>query len=285
MSNNKPIIQSSQYKESFFENIINHPRKYFIIISIILLAIIFGGIFFDANEFTFFIFKYLLNPLLYLTCFITLIYIIYKRIGIGNILKHWAHYYKFDFAHENVKEKIQQRFNENLRKGFFKARSNIEVFFSQKFYINGKYKDRDIKVFSIIGNPSFLSYNIPTMGNKRKFHGYCFEISISKIPTHAFITKNFLGEKDKLDIESNEFEKLYNIDVSRKGLVLQLLDPVILELILDSGVTAIEFSESSIIIYSFKIYDLKYETLDHMLEKGIKIAEQVDRNFPLSKYN
>ncbi len=284
MKKNKPIIQSSQYKKSIFENIINNPQKTFIILSSIIIISIFGSIFFEASKFTLFIFKYLLNPLLYITCFFIPIYLIYKRKGIGSILKHWTHYNKFDYAYENVKEKVQQRFNENFRKGFFKARSNISTFFSQKFYINGKYKNRDIKVFSIIGNLSFLSYNIPTMGNKRMFHGYCFEISTNKIPTHALITKRFLGEKDRLDIESNKFEKIYNLDVSRKGSVLQLLDPVMLQLILDSDFPAFEFSDSSVILYSLKIYDLKYEKLDKYLDNGIKIAEQVDRNFPMGKY-
>lgn len=97
------------------------------------------------------------------------------------------------------------------------------------------------------------------------------------------VKKKFLGGKDKIDTESITFEKFYQVDVYEGKGTLQLLEPNMMQLIIDSDIAAFEFSDSSVALY-YTLYNPDQERLDKMLEYGLKIAEQVNRNFPMGKY-
>ncbi len=95
--------------------------------------------------------------------------------------------------------------------------------------------------------------------------------------------RSFLGGKDKVNVESINFEKLYHIDVYEGRRTLRLLDPMMIQIIMDSGVAAFEFSDKSAVLY-YTLHKPNRDQLDNMLKVGLKVAEQVDRNFPLGKY-
>ncbi len=112
---------------------------------------------------------------------------------------------------------------------------------------------------------------------------WSLEISTHPIPLAVSVSRRDMNEDDIINTESVHFEQRYNIHNTQDSLILQLIDPAMMHLIIESRVDAIEFSDSSIVLYELNKH-ISLDVLNAMLEAGLKIAEQVDRNYPLAKY-
>ena len=218
-------------------------------------------------------------------------------------LKHWAMHYNFKFREKASNAVRMDRFYESRDKQYFKSRS-VKPNFDEAPAIEGKINKRKIWIFGFIGvypfnkilhtggykfwdfslrNPIFPD-NRKIKDNRQKFTGWCMEISTHKVPISLIVRRNYLGGRDEIDTESHNFEKIYHVDVYNGHGTLQLLDPMMIQLIMDSGISAFEFSDSSVALY-YTLYKPSRDQLDKMLGVGLKVAEQVDRNFPLGKFN
>ncbi|MFA6908865.1 MAG: hypothetical protein WC289_03170 [Patescibacteria group bacterium] len=222
------------------------------------------------------------------------IFIAYAYLSRKSGAASWAQEQGLTYLNTDCATIIEDRFRASPTKTFFNART----FFQHRPHpgrtfsftapldsesrpvintipvIQGTIGGRDVWVWPISGSLSLAS----VMSN-RYFCGWCFEISTHRIPLTAAVTKKFLGHHDTLDTESNSFEKAYNISVKRDGIALQLLDPVMMELIQGADISAIEFSDQSVVLYH-TLYPPTRESLAKYLYWGTKIAQQVDRNFP-----
>ncbi len=217
-------------------------------------------------------------------------------------LKHWAMHHNFNY-HPGFSRSLRlERFAENKNKSFFKSRS-VQGNFDTAPAIEGIFNGRQFWFFGLVGVYPFNKMIGPTdykfgdfsmaqpllasqkkiNDRRQKFTGWCMEFKTYRIPISMIVRRNYLGGKDELNTESVNFEKLYHVDIYEGHGTLQLLDPMMIQLITDSGVAAFEFSDNSVVLY-FTLYNPNQDQLDKMLEVGLKIAEQVDRNFPMSKY-
>ncbi len=112
--------------------------------------------------------------------------------------------------------------------------------------------------------------------------GWCVEVQTNQVPVFVRVMHKFFGADDTMDVESGSFENRYDLNVKREGAVLQLLDPVMIESLDKSHISGIEFGDSSVVLYLTVINNIG--DFDWMVEWGLKIAHQVDHNFPLGKY-
>jgi hypothetical protein len=196
------------------------------------------------------------------------------------------------------------RFSANTGKTFFNAERMIESN-EGTFFAEGQINGRQIWVYRLTGTPPpgsglgtlrnrqttrsrdtvlgwFTDNNSVTV-TERIFYGWGMEIETKTIPQTVTVAKKFIKHEDVLDIESAAFERKYDISNTQDSQVLQLLDPVLLQYVQESQCAAIEISDSSVLLL-FTLSEIPLETLDAMLQAGLKIAEQVDRNFPLASY-
>jgi hypothetical protein len=193
------------------------------------------------------------------------------------LIKHWLNKNNFSvIPAEEVMKKIWQRLLANPQKKFLLSQTMLA---DQKFsrskinlFAEGKLNDRNVWIYPII----------ITVANNLALVIWCIEIATHRIPTRALITRKYLQHWDTLDTESRHFENLYHTHVVKGHTALQLLDPVMIDLITKSRVSAMEFSDSSVVFFNDDT-DSILEALDVISENGLKIAKQVDRNFPLNK--
>lgn len=227
-------------------------------------------------------------------------------------VKQWAQ--KHSFKYYNIGNQLRQaaRMEANHDKDFFRADETMGME-DDGPYVEGTIQDRNIWLYVSVGSPRPGSSNtitrereveIPNTSNRSVFgylanggssgthtvnqlqqvlYAWCLEISTHKIPHHLRVTRHDLRENDELDTESRAFEDRYDINNFDDSLALQLLDPHMIQLIEESRADAIEFSDSSVVIYEFKEHTT-LEVLDALLAVGLKIAKQVDQNYPLGKY-
>ncbi len=112
--------------------------------------------------------------------------------------------------------------------------------------------------------------------------GWCFDIQTNPMPVFVRVMDRFFGAPDRMDVESNSFEKRYDLNVKREGAVLQLLDPGMIDILNNAHIAGVEFGDSSVVLYLTLLN--KLSDFDLMVDWGLKIAHQVDHNFPLGKY-
>lgn len=198
-------------------------------------------------------------------------YLIIRRNDISDLV-NWSEQKGFKVYRRGKRKEINNRLEHNSKKRYCDFREYKGVTTSGP-YVEGKFGNRLIWIYPIFG----LS------GKSSGFHfkGWCMEISTSKIPIYAEVSRAHMGHLDSIDTESNEFEKLYRIRSEKKAVILQLLDPVMMSLVKNSTISSIEFSEESIVLIS-TYFPPKIEVLDTFLEIGKEIAEQVKRNFPVA---
>ncbi len=108
--------------------------------------------------------------------------------------------------------------------------------------------------------------------------GWCVDIVTKPIPVFVRVMHRFFDAKDTMDTESGSFEERYDLNTPRAGRVLQLLDPVMIELIDKSDIAGLEFGDRSVALYRTLLNDP--HEFDAMIDSGIGIAEQAERNFP-----
>lgn len=170
--------------------------------------------------------------------------------------------------------------------------------------VSGQLQNRSVWLFSLVGRPRYgnqkTSSRIRRMNEsnslfesffispqpdrtEKVMYIWSLEISTNPIPLPVTVSRRDLREDDIINTESIHFEQRYNIHNTRDSLILQLLDPAMMAFIIDSRVDAIEFSDSSIVLYELNKH-ISIDVLNAMLTAGLQIAQQVDRNYPLAKY-
>lgn len=224
-------------------------------------------------------------------------YILYMFFTPSSDLKTWAEQKGLVYTATRMRSIIDSRLAANPSKEFFGMRTLAREVKSPSYNLSivsalSSMAQTDPSMISgpvvqgAIGGRTIWIY--PVMGkvlrdsiSSHVFSGWCFEFETHKIPIRVLTTRRFLDDYDTLDTESRSFEKLYDINVRREGTALQLLDPVMMELIEHSDISALEFSDSSVALYH-TLLPAKQEKLNSYAHWGMKIAEQVDRNFPLN---
>ena len=224
----------------------------------------------------------------------------------------WAQKYGLRFF--NIANQLRQaaRMEVNPGKDFFRADQVMHMGHDGP-YVEGVVKGRNVWLYMIAGQArygslhgistettsvshrtstllksleplgeDFFERNAPA-AQQTIMYAWCLEISTQPMPHRLRITRRSMREADELDTEGREFEKHYDINNFEDSLALQLLDPHMMQLILDSHADAIEFSDSSLVIYELN-KNTTAEVLDTLLNAGLQIAQQVDQNYPLGKY-
>jgi hypothetical protein len=194
------------------------------------------------------------------------------------------------------------RMEASPEKTFFRADQVMDLEDDSPF-ASGMVQDRMVWAYGIVGKPRIGSgaatqrahrvdtessmLGIPTTREnfvvESVMYLWCIEVSTNPIPFTLTITRQNMREPDVLNTESADFEKRYDISNTQDSMVLQLLDPAMMDAIMQSRADAIEFSDSSVVFYEVSKH-VTMETLDAMLAGAISIAKQVDRNYPLGKY-
>jgi hypothetical protein len=227
-------------------------------------------------------------------------------------VKAWAQ--KYGLRYFNIANQLRQaaRMEQNPGKDFFRADEVMNMSHDGP-YVEGEVRGRTVWLYLTVGRPRFGSLHAINERNaltsdpastrvaglrplesdilessvpaerQQVMYAWCLEISTHPMPHRLRITRQSMREADEVDTEWRDFEKRYDVNNFEDSLALQLLDPQMMQLILDSRVDAIEFSDSSFVMYELNKHTTA-EVLDTLLEVGLKIAEQVDKNYPLGKY-
>lgn len=219
----------------------------------------------------------------------------------SDLLIHWGRSRGLRVHEGYTMWHITDRFRANPGKTFFEA-EKFMMESDMRTMLEGQSAGRTLWVYPIVGKVFYgsmmgfsRSYVIDVHrqtdhlsghviernqhGNVRVFRGWCMEISTKRIPQNITLTKKFFRAPDMLDTESRDFEKTYDVHGMQDSMVLQLLDPAMMSLILDSGAAAVEISDASLVLYH-TAEEPDLEMLEKYYTCGIKIAEQIDRNFP-----
>jgi hypothetical protein len=201
-------------------------------------------------------------------------------------------------SNQNPDRAISERIAANPQKSFFQARE-VEQKPLHKRIFEGMAENRKIWIYSLIGKPpagGYLSsfeisnsisshFKLSGFVRQREFRisMWCLEFETTIIPISTFVYRRFVQNIDRINTESNDFERLYHVETYSGHQTLQLLDPAMMQILIDNKLTAIEFSDSSIVLY-YTMSAPKKEALDNLYDVGLKIAHQVEHNFPLGKY-
>lgn len=233
----------------------------------------------------------IITPILTVLIFAVALFLIFRKEKLSyGWLESWADYYRFAYYPGGGRSILAKRLVENPNKKFFEART---VDFSAIYLpgIEGVVANRQIWVYPIIGVYPFMQVGQESrvdmsgrqsQDSRMKFYGWCLEIATKQLPIEGRVTKKVIGGDDRMHIESGEFEKKYEIDVYAGAKVYQFLDPGMISLIMESNIMAVEFSGTSIVLY-YTLHKASQDILDNLLEFGEKMANQIDRNFPLNK--
>ncbi len=213
----------------------------------------------------------------------------YERYYLPTQVKQWVAHKRLTYYSKNCYKRVQERFLANTKKDFFGAKRmkpNI-IKYNTNYFIEGRISGRPVYIYPLVGRTygklGGLFYAFDRQDAPAVFYGHCVEIGINEIPGDVILTRKNMGELDTIDTESGKFEKMYNINSPKEASVLQLFEPSMIDLINHIDIAAIEFSDCSIIMYYTLSVDL-IKKFNSMLYWGLKIADQIDRNFPLNKY-
>jgi hypothetical protein len=194
------------------------------------------------------------------------------------IIKSWAAKRGLDFFRETGKQTIVDRYQESPEKPFFGSRRESPYYKGP--YVTGHILNRKVWGFRIRG---WYRRGFTDAQEGELFTGWCMEFRTVSIPIPMVICKHAYYPKDTLNTESRKFEGRYSVSSGEGSKPLQLLDPAMIEVIMKYDVSAIEFSDRSVALFT-TIYPPSEERLDQLLEAGERIAKQVDLNYPLGKY-
>jgi hypothetical protein len=221
------------------------------------------------------------------------------RLGSQVNVRHWAERSGLRFWAAGNQMRQAARMEASPEKHFFRADRVMELE-DDGPYAEGDVQGRRVYLYTFVGQPKLWSSkgevrvrypeykpNIFGFGDRaqaaqrtRIMYGWALEVATHPIPHRASVVRRDLHEGDQLTTESRTFESRYDITDVTDSLVLQLLDPAMVQLIEASRADAIEFSDQSVVLYEFSEH-VTYDVLDARLEAGLKIAKQVDRNYPL----
>ena len=224
------------------------------------------------------------------------------RLGSQVNVRHWAERHGLRFWASGNQMRQVARMEASPAKHFFRADRVMELE-DDGPYAEGDVRGRRVYLYTFVGQPrtwsakgetrvrstetvpNFFGLDIgkPKDQRVRIMYGWVLEVATHPIPHRASIVRRDLHEGDQLTTESRSFESLYDTTDVTDSLVLQLLDPAMMQHIEATRADAIEFSDQSVALYELSEH-VTYDVLDAMLEGGLRIAEQVDRNYPLAKY-
>jgi len=196
----------------------------------------------------------------------------------------WAEKNNLSYDKKNLDRQLIFRIEANQGKKILKSLANRIKNNTFKFkgpFIYGTIQGRKVWLYRAEGN---LSVNVQGYQVERIY----MEIETHKIPERLMVYKHLteFWKIDELDVESKDFNFKYGLDIEKGCESLQLLDPNMIEILTKFKLTAIEFSDSSVLlceIIELGRIDAEIK-LDIFLHWGLEIAEQVDRNFPMGKY-
>lgn len=217
------------------------------------------------------------------------------------VAHHWARRMGLDDTRHDNSGKYSERFAASPGKMFFSARRVMRLE-EERFFAEGVRNDRKVWLYRITGAP-FSGSGVGTVRNlpaqssftvsgispvsddaavdsERVFYGWCLEVQTKHIPQRVMVTRKFIAGTDSYVTESRDFEKQYEISQMNDSMMLQLLDPAMMDHIMQSKCAAIEISDASVALY-YTLPKISAETIDNMFDHAMKIAVQVDRNFPL----
>lgn len=208
-------------------------------------------------------------------------------------LESWASRHGFSVLKNSGQSIMEERLSANKLKTYFLARTVRHNIFSKSPAVTGKVGNRQVWVYPIWGmllrGAGFTANYFQTSitGEPRSeqplFYGLCIEISCHNLPLSLLVAKRNFGTYIDIRTESRQFEKKYRVMANYGEHALQLLDPVMIDLINKSDIPALEFSDYSVVLYYPQLKgDVKL--FDNFLDYGLKIAAQAERNFPLGKY-
>lgn len=211
--------------------------------------------------------------------------VILARVRGFSAAERWGHGHQFSVTHVQARRLIESRFHANPGKALYNARGFLSEVSEYKVgpFISGTLRGRLFWVYPFYGRYDIPLGLIDTRGKSKFFRGWFVEVATYRIPISLRVSKHHLAEADDIDTESRIFEKQYHVDVIDGHGTLQLLEPVMIEHITNSRISSFEFSDQSVVLL-YLLANPPVQILDQMLEHGIKIAEQVDRNFPMGKY-
>lgn len=225
-----------------------------------------------------------------------------KRLWLaGERIRDWANQNGLQYRNLGNQLRRDERMAANTTKKFFGA--NIVMDFTDDGpFVYGTLQGRSVWLYAIVGRPQLGSmhgdvreekveewFSRPSLLSSSSdskvehvLYAWCLEVATNPIAHTLRITRKSLRESDTLDTESRTFEQRYNTEVI-DSLALQLLDPHMMQLIVDSRADALEFSERSVVLYEVGV-ELTSDILDMLFASAVNIAQQADRNYPLAKY-
>lgn len=146
--------------------------------------------------------------------------------------------------------------------------------------IMGKVKEKNLWIYEV-------TYAYRSGRDTVMIPEWCLEMEIHPIEEYIIIGRKGVFAFDNIDLESYDFEKKYRIKASNTKHALQLIDPHLMEILLSNPFDVLEISDASIIFYNAKQYigEKDWKKLDEMIPFAYKVARQIEKNFPLAKYN
>jgi hypothetical protein len=225
-----------------------------------------------------------------------------SRLGSQINVQRWATRHGLRFWAAGNQLRQAARMEASPAKHFFRADRVMELE-DDGPYAEGDVQGRRVYLYTFVGQPRMwsakgktrvrssetvpnffgLDFGMPKEQRVRVLYGWALEVVTHSIPHRASVVRHDLHEGDQLNTESRTFESRYDITDVSDSLVLQLIDPAMMQHIEASRADAIEFSDTSIVLYELSEH-VTCDVLDAMLEGGLQIARQVDRNYPLGKY-
>ncbi len=217
-----------------------------------------------------------------------------------SVVQQWARPYGLQVWAEGNFKRIIERMEASPEKHFFRADVALDET-DDSFFVAGEVRQKKVWVYAakaisqremneLRQTPGKFTLGLFKPGSslaQQPMHTemfvWCMEIQTAPIQHQVTVTRKKVQEGDVLTTESRDFEKTFDISGTQESDVLQLLDPAMMDLLLQSPADALEFSDQSVILYRFN-RDISAELLEQTLQSGLAIAQQVDRNYPKAKH-
>ncbi len=271
-----------------------HPMYYvlgFIGIALVFIAIASLRIFDHAKLFRIFA---MLQSFFILMILLNTIY--YNPVKVG-LVQLWSREVGLYFSYKKARERIKERFLQNPGKHFFGFRGSPFMVRGMHpvYFVGGAIQNRQVYLYPIVTSISGQKfsqsgYQSWHRKNARTFVGVCMEIGTHRLPVDVTVSRGIISAPDDWDTESNAFERGFQINSPNRAGMLQLLDPVMMDLVHHAAIAGLEFSDRSVALYHvcgegfWGPLAPDREKLNSMLYWGMKIAEQAGRNYPMGKY-
>jgi hypothetical protein len=215
------------------------------------------------------------------------------------VVKLWADPLGLQVRAEGNSTRIMERMEASPNKDFFRADVALDTG-DDSFFVAGKVQEKKIWVYALraisrkeidrarspiqpgghftwglLDNSGPHNQPIPPV----EIPVWCMEVQTVSMQHRVTVARKKIQEGDVLDTESQDFESTFDISETQESGVLQLLDPAMMDCIMQSPADAFEFSDQSVVLYRFS-RKVTPDMLEQMCQSGLQIAQQVDRNYP-----